>query len=87
MTAISLPNPNSGIDGVTLKDGRQFLVYNPTGKNWGDRVPLSVGLSVDGKNWNRILYLETLTETIDKEVEEYSYPTVIQAADGKIHLV
>jgi alpha-L-rhamnosidase len=87
MTAISLPNPNSGIDGVTLKDGRQFLVYNPTGKNWGDRVPLSVSLSVDGKNWNRVLDLEPLTETTDKEGEEYSYPTVIQAADGKIHLV
>ncbi len=87
MTATSLPNPNSGIDGVTLKDGRQFLVYNPTDKNWGDRVPLSVGLSTDGKNWKRVLDLEPLTETTDKEGEEYSYPTVIQAEDGKIHLV
>lgn len=87
MTATSLPNPNSGIDGVTLKDGRQFLLYNPTGKNWGDRVTLSVGLSVDEKNWNCVFDLEPLTETTDKEGEEYSYPTVIQATDGKIHLV
>ena len=87
MKATSLPNPNSGVDGVTLKDGRQFLVYNPTGKNWGDRVPLSIALSTNGKNWERVLDLEPLRENTDKEGEEYSYPTVIQAEDGKIHLV
>lgn len=87
MDATSLPNPNSGVDGVTLKDGRQFLVYNPTGKNWGDRVPLSIALSTNGKNWKRVLDLEPLRENTDKEGEEYSYPTVIQAEDGKIHLV
>ena len=87
MEATALPNPNSGIDGVTLKDGRQLLVYNPTGKNWGDRVPLSIALSTDGKNWNRVLDLEPLRENTDKEGEEYSYPTVIQADDDKIHIV
>ncbi|WP_419211322.1 sialidase family protein [Maribacter sp. X9] len=85
--ATALPNPNSGIDAVTLKDGRQLLVYNPTGKNWGDRVPLSIALSTDGKNWKRVLDLEPLRENTDNEDEEYSYPTVIQAEDGKIHLV
>ncbi len=87
MTPTALPNPNSGVDGVTLKDGRQLLVYNPTGKNWGDRVPLSVALSTNGKNWNRVLDLEPLRETTDKEGEEYSYPTVVQAEDGKVHIV
>lgn len=87
MSEAGLPNPNSGIDGVTLKDGRHLLVYNPTGKNWGDRVPLSVALSKDGKKWNRILDLEPLQENTDKEGEEYSYPTVIQAPDGMVHLV
>lgn len=87
MTATSLPNPNSGIDGVTLKDGRQLLVYNPTEKNWGDRVPLSIALSADGRNWERVLDLEPLRKSTDKEGEEYSYPTVIQAEDGKVHLV
>lgn len=87
MQAISLPNPNSGIDGVSLQDGRQLLVYNPTGKNWGDRVPLSLALSNDGKNWKRVLDLEPLRENTDKEGEEYSYPTMIQAADGKVHIV
>ncbi|WP_422081865.1 sialidase family protein [Ulvibacterium sp.] len=87
MTATSLPNPNSGIDGVTLKDGRQLLVYNPTEKNWGDRVPLSIALSTDGKKWERVLDLEPLRETTDREGEEYSYPTVIQAPDEKVHIV
>lgn len=87
MRATSLPNPNSGIDGITLEDGRQLLVYNPTGNNWGDRVPLSIALSTDGKTWVRVLDLEPLRETTDNEGEEYSYPTVIQAPDGKVHLV
>ena len=87
MEATDLPNPNSGIDGVSLKDGRQLLVYNPTEKNWGDRVPLSLALSSDGKNWNRVLDLEPLRENTDKEGEEYSYPTIMQAPDGLVHLV
>jgi len=31
--------------------------------------------------------LEPLTENTDKEGEEYSYPTVIQAENGMIHIV
>lgn len=87
MESTSLPNPNSGIDAVSLKDGRQLLVYNPTGKNWGDRVPLSIAISTDGKKWNVILDLEPLTEKTDREGEEYSYPTMIQDANGMIHIV
>jgi alpha-L-rhamnosidase len=87
MTATPLPNPNSGIDGVTLTDGRQLLVYNPTGRNWGDRVPLSLALSTDGENWDRVLDVEPIRESTDKEGEEYSYPTILQAPDGKVHLV
>jgi len=87
MTATSLPNPNSGIDAVTLKDGRQLLIYNPTDNNWGDRVPLSIAISTDGKKWKRVLDLEPIRETTDREGEEYSYPTVIQADHGTVHLV
>lgn len=87
MTATTLPNPNSGIDGVTLKDGRQLLIYNPTEKNWGNRVPLSIAISTDGKNWNRVFDLEPLRKNTNKEEEEYSYPTVIRAPDNKVHIV
>ncbi|WP_080056361.1 sialidase family protein [Spirosoma aerolatum] len=78
----TLPNPNSGTDAVTLKDGRQVLVYNPTspvnGKS-GPRTPLDVAISDDGKNWKTLAVLEN-------EPGEYSYPAVIQTADGLVHI-
>lgn len=81
--SISVPNPNSGTDAVTLRDGRQLLVYNPTqryeGKWGGPRSPLSVAISTDGVKWEEILQLET-------EPGEFSYPAVIQSADGKVHI-
>jgi len=78
-----LPNPNSGTDAVTLDSGLQLLVYNhsKTGKGeWGGpRTPLNVAVSKDGKNWKNILVLED-------EPGEYSYPAVIQASDGRVHI-
>ncbi|MBK7979189.1 MAG: exo-alpha-sialidase [Ignavibacteriae bacterium] len=87
MRSLNLPNPNSGIDAVTLKDGRHLLVYNPTTKNWGDRVPLSIAISNDGITWNKILDLEKVSDAKNTDKEEYSYPSVIQANDGKVHIV
>jgi len=79
----SLPNPNSGTDAVTLKDGRQVLVYNPTSpksnKSSGPRTPLDVAISNDGKTWTSLARLEN-------EPGEYSYPAVIQTSDGLIHI-
>lgn len=79
-----LPNPNSGTDAVTLKDGRQLIVYNHIGKKpnqWGGkRSPLNVAISKDGKNWEAALVLEN-------EQGEFSYPSVIQSADGLVHIV
>jgi predicted neuraminidase len=51
MKATTLPNPNSGIDAVTLRDGRHLLVYNPVTRG---RTPLVVASSKDGKIWNII---------------------------------
>jgi predicted neuraminidase len=76
-----LPNPNSGIDAVTLSDGRYLLVYNHAeGKGWGPRTPLNVAISGDGKSWTPVLVLEN-------EPGEYSYPSVIQTKDGLVHIV
>jgi predicted neuraminidase len=71
-----LPNPSAGIDAVTLRDGRHLIVYNHTKKG---RSPLNVALSRDGKVWEAALVLE-------RDPGEYSYPAVIQAADGKVHI-
>lgn len=81
----SLPNNNSGIDAVTLQDGRQLLVYNHVlpapGKSGGARSPLNVAISPDGKNWYACVVLENDT------LGEYSYPAVIQTADKLVHIV
>ncbi len=87
MEASNLPNNNSGTDAVTLKDGRQLLVYNhvkpnvslPNGK--GARTPLNVAISADGKKWLAVAVLE------DSPINQYSYPSVIQTKDGLVHIV
>ena len=76
MRLTSLPNPNAGIDGVTLQDGTQLLVYNHTTKG---RSPLNVAISDDGKHWIPVLVLED-------QPGEYSYPAVIQTDDGLVHI-
>ena len=74
--ATALPNPNSGIDGVTLADGRLLLVYNHTSTA---RTPLNVAISRDGKTWTPVVALES-------DAGQYSYPAVIQSADGLVHV-
>lgn len=85
MVATSLPNPNSGIDAVTLADGRQLLVYNPTKSrpdgSGGPRSPLQVAVSGDGLKWTDVVTLET-----DAGHDGYSYPAVIQTRDGLVHI-
>lgn len=81
---IDLPNPNSGTDAVTLQDGRHLLVYNhiDPSEDWGDRNILNIALSDDGINWQAAVLLEN-----DKDPDgEYSYPAVIQANDGMVHV-
>jgi predicted neuraminidase len=71
-----LPNPNSGIDAVTLSNGRHLIVYNHTTRG---RSPLNVSSSRDGKLWDAAL-------TLESEPGEYSYPAVIQSSDGRVHI-
>ncbi|RQP15703.1 MAG: sialidase, partial [Parapedobacter sp.] len=84
MTAMALPNPNSGTDAVTLRDGRQLLVYNHStrqGEEPKGRNMLNVALSDDGNTWTPVMTLEN--EPIE---DGYAYPAVIQSADGKVHI-
>ncbi|WP_426061778.1 sialidase family protein [Hymenobacter sp. B1770] len=81
----NLPGNNSGTDAVTLADGRQLLVYNhvlpPGTLAKGPRTPLNVAVSKDGKEWYAAAILE------DSPISQYSYPSVIQTKDGKVHFV
>ena len=72
----SLPNPNSGIDAVGLRDGRIVLVYNHTQTG---RWPLNLAVSRDGERWQSFLALES-------EPGEFSYPAIIQGRDGALHI-
>ena len=76
MQSTGLPNPNSGIDGVTLADGRHLLVYN---RSTEARTPLNVAVSIDGKEWTDVL-------TLENDSGRYSYPAVIQSRDGMVHI-
>lgn len=83
VSALSLPNPNSGTDAVTLKNGTQILIYNPLirGNDWAKgRNKLRVAASKDGTNWQDIYTLE------DEGKGEFSYPAVIQTTDGLVHI-
>ncbi len=76
LTLTALPNPNSGLDAVTLADGRHLLVYN---HSTSGRTPLNLAVSADGSTWRAAL-------TLEDQPGEYSYPAVIQARDRTVHL-
>ena len=83
LEATTLPNPNSGIEAVTLRDGRHLLVYNHLGSGqsgWGRRGLLNLATSKDGKSWNKVAVLER------EEKAEFSYPAIIQTEDGFVHI-
>ncbi len=83
---IDMPNNNSGIESLTLKDGRHLLLYNHTGgrpdrkDGWGKRNVLNLAISEDGKNWNAVATIE------QAEKGEFSYPAMIQTRDGLVHM-
>lgn len=75
--ATSLVNNNSGIDAVTLSNGKQLLICNPIKRG---RNKLSLFISYDGRKWKELLILE------DQPKGEFSYPAIIQSKDGSIHI-
>jgi predicted neuraminidase len=79
-TVDKIPNPDSGLDVVTLKNGHVLLICNPTTEH---RHQLTVFLSEDDG--------ETFPIRKDLEIiesgKEYHYPAIIQSADGLIHVV
>ena len=74
--ALNVPNPNSGIDAVALKDGRVVLIYN---NSTSDRTPLDLAVSHDGEHFQNFTVLEDAPG-------EYSYPAIIQDAKGDLEI-
>src|SRR5258706_483371 len=74
LAALDLPNPNSGIDAVTLADGRQVMVYNDTPRG---RTPLNVAVSAGGVKWTNVL-------TLESSAGGYSYPAGLQTQGGEV---
>ena len=73
---LSLPNPNSGIDLVRLRDSRIVLIYNDTTSG---RSPLNLAVSADGEHFKPFAALES-------EPGEFSYPAIVQGSDGDLHI-
>lgn len=71
---INVPNPNSGIDVVKLRDGRIVLVYN---NNTIARTPLNLAVSRDGEHFREF-------DTLENEPGEFSYPSLIQSQNGDL---
>jgi len=70
-------NPDSGISAIALKSGDIVLAYND---NAWDRTPLNIALSEDGgKSWS-------YKKTLESRFMEFSYPFLIEDADGIIHI-
>jgi predicted neuraminidase len=73
---IDVPNNNSGIDAVALKDGRIVLIYNDTTVG---RTPLNLAVSRDGEHFR-------MFKTLEDAPGEYSYPALIQGPDGSLEM-
>jgi predicted neuraminidase len=73
-----IPNPGSSLEAIALKDGRWIMAFNDTEKG---RHSLIVTMSDDeGATWKWSRHLEKGTSF------SYSYPSLIQAADGTLHI-
>jgi predicted neuraminidase len=76
----AFPNPGAGIEAIRLASGRWALIYNDLPKG---RHSLAVSLSDDeGESWNWTKHVER-TEPGEGQ---FHYPSIIQAADGMIHV-
>jgi predicted neuraminidase len=74
---INLPNPGTSVEAIAMKDGRWVIAYNDLEKG---RTSLAISMSDDeGETWK-------WKRIMDRGVGNYHYPSLIQAADGTLHL-
>lgn len=76
-----IPNPGSGAEIITLRNGHWALIYNDTERG---RHSLAVSISEDeGRTWRWTRHLEQ--DKAGPEAGQYHYPSIIQARDGSLH--
>ena len=80
-SARTIPNPNSAVAMIGLRDGTLLMACNPID---GNRNRLSLLRSRDqGSTWT----LAHVVEESPNDRDEFSYPALIQDSTGEIHLV
>jgi predicted neuraminidase len=78
---MTLPNPDSAVMGLRARDGTLLLAFNAFEV---DRDVLSLAVSTDrGRSWKEIHQFEKAAGGI----VGYSYPYIIQTADGMFHVL
>lgn len=81
-----MPNPGSSVEVIRLANGNWVMVDNDVGHYKG-RFRLAVRVSTDeGETWSAARYLENRLEPEQGDPIEFSYPSVMQTADGLIHV-
>ena len=74
----NFPNPNAAVDFLKLRSGRLLLIFNDS---MSRRTPLTAALSPDqDRTW-------PIRRNIAEGNNDFGYPSVFQAHDGRIHLV
>jgi predicted neuraminidase len=77
----NFPNPGSGAEITSLRNGHWILIYNDTERG---RHSLAVTISDDeGKSWKWTRHLEY--DPPGTEAGQYHYPSIMQARDGSLH--
>lgn len=80
VTTLDIANPGSSVSACTLQNGHWALACNDTQTG---RHLLTVYLSEDeGATWS----LSRTVEEAEADKGSFSYPTLIQGADGRLHL-
>jgi predicted neuraminidase len=81
VTDSDLPNPGSGAEIISLRNGHWVLICNDTEQG---RRSLAVMISDDeGRSWKWKRHLEH--DPPGPEAGAYHYPSIIQARDGSLH--
>jgi predicted neuraminidase len=84
-TDLNIPNPNSALAGLTLRNGAHILALNniEAGRH---RLVLMMSNSQSGQ-WHVIETLENDESAPDQERKEFSYPYLMSANSKDVHLV